>query len=317
MTEAILPRDYYFFGRRLHSPFALASLPLWPETESEVPPEIVLRFGDTPEALPHSVWSSPFIQIGADKSALVSIAAVARFWIPPASENSSSRVEIVIQPTPGAEPYEIETFLVGTVAGIVLHRLGMLPLHASCVEFEGRAIAIAGSAATGKSTLAAALVRRGARLLSDDLCVFHTSNGCIQTVTGTVQARLWPDVMDHLDIPLEMRLPTRPGHGKHAVSLPAGEARFWPFHFLLGIEVGFSSPEPMLEPQQGLAAFVYLKAMVYQPQIGHVFGDYAREFRALAAFAQQVSRFSLKRSRYLRDLDQCVDLILQLIQRKA
>jgi len=128
--------------------------------------------------------------------------------------------KIVVRPAPGAELFEIETILLGAVAGIVLHLRSMLPLHASCVVLSGRAIAFSGPCASGKSALATALVRRGALLLTDDLCVAGLSDRSVRAVAGTMQVRLWPDVMDRFDVPPEQRLPTRLEHGKHAVAVP-------------------------------------------------------------------------------------------------
>lgn len=57
----------------------------------------------------------------------------------------------------------------GTVTAIILAWRGLAPLHASAVELGGRAVVIAGPPGAGKSTLCAALVRKGGRLVSDDL----------------------------------------------------------------------------------------------------------------------------------------------------
>jgi serine kinase of HPr protein (carbohydrate metabolism regulator) len=67
---------------------------------------------------------------------------------------------IVVQPNPEASRVEIETFLMGTIAGILLHQRGIMPLHGSCVEINDAAIALTGPSGRGKSTLAAALARR-------------------------------------------------------------------------------------------------------------------------------------------------------------
>lgn len=64
---------------------------------------------------------------------------------------------------------EVPAAFFGTVVSIMLAWRGMVPLHGSAVEIDGRALLIAGRAGAGKSTLCAALTERGARLISDDL----------------------------------------------------------------------------------------------------------------------------------------------------
>lgn len=61
-------------------------------------------------------------------------------------------------------------FLLGPVIGAVCNLRGFLPLHASAVRFDSRAVAFAGPSGAGKSTLAAALAARGHILVSDEIC---------------------------------------------------------------------------------------------------------------------------------------------------
>ena len=51
---------------------------------------------------------------------------------------------------------------------------GFLPLHASAVVRDSRAVAFAGPAGRGKSTLVAALAARGARVATDDMSALRT-----------------------------------------------------------------------------------------------------------------------------------------------
>ena len=72
---------------------------------------------------------------------------------------------------------ELPAAFFSTVTGLVLAWRGMLPLHATALDFSGRAILLAGRAGAGKSTLAAELMQEGAQLLSDDLTVLGKTNG--------------------------------------------------------------------------------------------------------------------------------------------
>lgn len=301
--------DYSFFGLRLRSPFRLHSLPAWPALGSDGAPEIELCLGETPDSLANPIWASPFVQIGSDRTALVNIPSVARFWIHRTIQVADTTI-IAVQPAPGAEIFEIETILLGAVAGIVLHLRSLLPLHASCVVLGGRAIAFSGPCASGKSALAAALVRRGALLLSDDLLVSDDSGQSVQAVAGTTQLRLWPDVMDRLEIPREQRLPTRLEHSKCAVAVPTAEARAWPLELMVRIEATSPDNELILVRRHGLPALFPFKELVYQREIGRSLGNAAREFRGLTALAGGASLFALRRTKVIDDLDRCADVVL-------
>lgn len=58
--------------------------------------------------------------------------------------------------------------IMGRVLATAMHAAGDVCFHASAVAIEGEAIALLGAKGFGKSTLAWALVRAGARLLTDD-----------------------------------------------------------------------------------------------------------------------------------------------------
>lgn len=66
--------------------------------------------------------------------------------------------------------------LQGTLRRIRSHLL----LHAGVVERQGRAVVLAGGSGAGKSTLVLELVRRGFKLLSDDIAAIRLSDGLVE-----------------------------------------------------------------------------------------------------------------------------------------
>jgi len=91
------------------------------------------------------------------------------------------------------------TYLAGPILAFVMRLRGAACLHASAVELDGRAIAIAGAAGAGKSTLAAALVGGGATLLAEDVVALaddvkqagvSSRLVCVPSYAGI---RLWPE----------------------------------------------------------------------------------------------------------------------------
>lgn len=83
----------------------------------------------------------------------------------------------------------------GTVVAILLAWRGLVPLHGSAVAIDGEAVLLAGSSGAGKSTLCEALVRRGGRLVSDDLSVMMPLDGAgiPLLLPGRPAIRLFPD----------------------------------------------------------------------------------------------------------------------------
>ena len=100
---------------------------------------------------------------------------------------------IAWHPGAGASDAAVRADLLGRVMALVAHADGHVALHASAVSINGHAIAFVGPKHAGKSTLAMALVRHGARLLTDDLLVIRLGGGRALATPGVQRVRLWPD----------------------------------------------------------------------------------------------------------------------------
>jgi hypothetical protein len=98
------------------------------------------------------------------------------------------------------DPVRREERLWGMPALLAFAARGDVPLHAAAVEVDGEAVLLAAPGAFGKTTLAAAFVGAGHRLLAEDLaCVRTTERAAI--VPGPAMLRLRHDVADALHPP--------------------------------------------------------------------------------------------------------------------
>ena len=82
---------------------------------------------------------------------------------------------------------------------------GDIPLHAAAVEIDGEAVLLAAPGRFGKTTLAAAFVRAGYRLLTEDLCCIRL--GPIPAIIpGPAMIRLRRDVAAEISLPQAVEL---------------------------------------------------------------------------------------------------------------
>lgn len=88
------------------------------------------------------------------------------------------------------------TYLLGPVMGHFLRRRGALCLHASALLLGGRCVVFAGPPGAGKSTLAAAMARRGQRVLAEDVCRLERDGDAFLIQPGYPRIRLWHDAAD-------------------------------------------------------------------------------------------------------------------------
>jgi hypothetical protein len=76
---------------------------------------------------------------------------------------------IDIEPAAGIDDTLIAFPLLGPVLALLLHRRGLLVLHASAIAVGGKSAIFMGDKGAGKSTTASAMIRAGHELLTDDV----------------------------------------------------------------------------------------------------------------------------------------------------
>jgi len=294
---------YGLCGLPLASDFALPELPPW-DGEGAGTPEIEVRLGDVPDHLPGAVHRGPILEVGSDGTCRYDMAGVASFLI-------AGGRRITVRPRMAPDASDIRLFLLGSAFGLVCHQRGWLPLHACCVEIGGRAVAFAGPSGIGKSTLAACFVRRGHRLLADDVTVVdaHAPGGpAVLPAFGRIN--LWRDALDALAIPADGLEPCRSGMEKF--QLPVG-ARFrsagLPLAAVHLLDRVADARQAELSPLAGLQAVESLLGAVYRRAAGERMGKRPQMLRAIHRLLV-VPVLSLRHVQGLRDLERTVDRIV-------
>jgi hypothetical protein len=89
-------------------------------------------------------------------------------------------------------------YLLGSVLAFVLRLRGGVPLHASAVVIDERAVLFAGSPGAGKSSTAAAFALLGCPVLSDDIVVIADEGGVMLAHPSHGHLSVWPDSAEGL-----------------------------------------------------------------------------------------------------------------------
>lgn len=214
---------------------------------------------------------------------------------------------IAIAPATGADPLLLRLFLLGPAWAALLHQRGALPLHGAVVECSEGAIAFCGGRSAGKSSTAAWCLRRGERLLSDDLARLES---------GPDGALIWPSGA-HLklsDAALE-----------HNGWSPDGLEREPGLEKLLMPWYGPRSPGPVVLRSiyllewgpmavtrlTGIDALRrFAAAALYRPQLLEAPAALARYWRDCAEVVRTVRMFELRRPREWSVLDVALEQAL-------
>jgi hypothetical protein len=177
----------------------------------------------------------------------------------------------------GADVSEESLWLNGSVYAAIASINGLLPIHASAVALDGSVFAFTGPTGAGKSTLVAALGKRGLPMFCDDTLVIDPSNpDRLMCLPGHKRLKLTPDaiemtgairaekVSDDVD-----KYYSRSESGEVGVALPLEQ--------LIFLEEG---PDPAILPIVGFEQF---KRMNDDHYTAHLYAG-AREFDGRARF---------------------------------
>lgn len=102
--------------------------------------------------------------------------------------------QIACRPLNGASPESFQTYLAGHVLSFALLKQGFEPLHATTMVVGGEAVAFLGDCGYGKSSLGAAFLQKGHRLLTDDLLVLKEKGNRFVAYPGPPRIKLFPEI---------------------------------------------------------------------------------------------------------------------------
>jgi hypothetical protein len=296
--------QYQYYGYRLASEVAF---PLLPAGGGGGEADIRLRLGPVPDHLAHSVWSSPFLEIGENGEAIAKAGDRLRFRI--AGGN-----EIVLDTDRSQSAMEMETHFTSLVAGVVLHQRRALPLHASAVSVDGLAVAFAGPSGIGKSTFASALALHGYPLIADDVCriEFHPEGG--PTVApGPARLRLWPDMAMALGRDPETLMTGRSHHPKRVLTDVDKETNSVPLRALIRLSLDVQAKAPRLERLTGPQSVMPVDELVYRARLGRTMGRQVEIFQQLTELGAAIRVYRLTRPEGPPDRPRLADLVRQAI----
>ena len=155
--------------------------------------DVVIRRGDTPQRLLTPIAQGVLYQVDRNQF-LFRVPDVGRILV-----EDGSRI-IVDSATDTISP-KLEFYLLSSCWGALLHQRGLLCLHASAFKVKEGAAVLLGRSGSGKSTILAALLKRGYSMLSDDLTVVEPVLQSTPIVyPGSPSYRIWPDAVTVLSL---------------------------------------------------------------------------------------------------------------------
>ncbi len=296
---------YSTFGINIHSEIELPELP---QKNFDVH-DAEIKWGKNPEELNDAKGSGVLYQAKKDDF-LFRLNTVGSYRV----QNGSN---ITVERLNDATDEEIRLFLLGSAFGAMIHQRELLPFHGSTVVKDGIAYVIGGTSGAGKSSLAAALVKRGFSLLADDISVIKTEAGQPIVYPGIPQLKLWEDVMRKLEEDITVYPKVRPQLLKYRK--PAGIEFINNSVHVHSIVILSSKNTPGFEinPVKGVEKFNLLKNNTYRYQFLPGLEKTVQHFRLVTELAGICKVFQLKRPNSPLLLDELADFFTGEIVEKS
>ena len=271
-------RDLFLCGWRVRSELALPELHPWCGDDRPVDVEVTVGPVNEPAGTP--MLTLPHSKLWADGSFLLALENVGRFHV-------EGGKHVRVEPAANVHEPELRTFLLGSVLGVLCHQRGQLPIHASAVRIDGRAVLIAGVSGAGKSTVAAALGARGHALVADDIAAVSLGDDGLQVIPAFPQRKLALDALQALGLEHAGLVANRPGVPKFRVPLKEG-FDFSPVQPAAIYVLSNAAPGRVgeFEPHSVVQSMALINRMIYRRGIGLRIQSSPALFSAVTALAK-------------------------------
>ena len=180
--------NYIAYGLRISSEIALPELS---ESIAHQTADLIIRRGKVDAALPEPFESWSHFYLDGDTSYL-SWRIVGKFAV-------RAGKEIIIDAFADVEERIIRLPLLSPVLAAAIHQRQFLILHGNAVAIDGKngAAIFVGRSGQGKSTMSAALYKRGHPLVTDDVTAINLKDNSVPTVLPSFpQIKLWPESVE-------------------------------------------------------------------------------------------------------------------------
>jgi hypothetical protein len=218
----------------------------------------------------------------------------------------------------------VQELLFGTVLSFYLERQGIPVLHAAAIATKAGVAAFPSFSGDGKTTLAAAFLRAGVDMLSDDILPLEEVSGQFFGRPGIPQLNLWPKQQAFfLGETSFLENETPPTRKKRVPILNTGfgafsnEARpLARFYLPRRYDPGQEKPEIKILPVNPAEAVMELTRFSFTPNIIESLGWQPRRMKFLARLISQAPVRRLIYPNGFEHLPAIVDAVLQDLEKK-
>lgn len=181
--------QYWAFGLHINSEIEFPEM--LPGIFEEA--DVTIKMGKAPEKLDGDNVTRKVKVSASPDEYLLHVNKVASYYV-------RNGKEIIIDAEASADMNSIRLFMLSNAMAAIVHQRSSIPFHASGVLTKDGLVLFTGRSGIGKSTTALALMQRGYRLFTDDVCVLHYNEGInkIEAVPSYPMMKIWETTLDEI-----------------------------------------------------------------------------------------------------------------------
>lgn len=199
-----------------------------------------------------------------------------------------------------------------TAAHLLLR--GVAPLHAAALATPLGSLLIAGSSASGKSTLAALLHQRGYPVLADDIAGLEMAGGQPVVLPGYAGVTVWGDVLPHLGLDPSAGVQVHPELDKYRITPDKPDSKDPQPVRLLVLLSQHNNLDITVEPVTGVEKFHIISRYMYNTRLTDALVSRDFFFALSASIAASVPVYCARRPHRRWTGEQLADYIESVLR---
>ena len=222
---------------------------------------------------------------------------------------------IRLHPGLTVHPAELRLFTLGSAWGALGYQRGFAMWHGSAVERGGGAVLVCGDTGAGKSTMAAALCRRGASLVADDLSRIEPGQTGAVLHPSSSRIKLWREAIAHFGWQDRILQRDYVREDKFHCSVPADHAGGSPVPLKAVVLLERDDDVRLERVEGGKAVEAVFRQTLYRPDTIEALGAWAAQGALAARIVSLCPVYRLLRPRDFAALDEACAAVESLWSR--
>lgn len=192
--------------------------------------------------------------------------------------------------------YALCSYLTGSGFALLLIQKGIIPIHGSMIEIDGKTVIITGRSGSGKSTTVFELMNQGGSFLSDDVSPVSVVDNQVVALPAFPQQKLCHDIVERYHLDKKALLYIDELRDKYARKINTEQYVSEPrqLHYMIEL-IPYQEQTILLQEVKGVKKFQMLTSNLYRGLVYEKMGITMKRMEDMIQIASKVRMYQLYR----------------------